>query len=733
MLTKRHFLRAAGFAAISMAGPARGQISSSRPPESSSALKVLKIGAGGNISGLDIAADGTKVVRTDVYGAYRWNSATSRWDQLINRYSMPSVDVHPNGQGYARGVVEIRICPNNTAHLWMLYEPTAQKAHVYKSTDNGAHWIKTNFAPVRMTSNGLPWGGPFIAIDPQNENIVYVATNSNGVFCTIDGGATWNSVPAVGIATENKAHRIAFNPKSSVSGNRKQGIAIATYGSGVWLSADGGTTWNKSVNGPITHRCMVYGSDGRLWVTSNVDRSPTNLWRHSEGAWINVAGGYSGDGVGIVVKPDDPNYMVVMTSNDFFNLSTNGGISWDWAGPSQPRSAPNIPWMAWTKTAHESVNEFAFDPTTKRLAFAGGIGYWETPVSVVPKAVIRWTEKSVGIEELVTRRIVSPWSPTSVPVLACMDRPFWRASDPEVYPSTHGPNNIQEIVDGYSIDWCAESPNLIVGLGANEGYAYSKSVDGGMTWTVHTAPGVKGYGGNIAVSTPTNWVIMSSMNAGMFYTADGGVTWNASDNGGAGTGGWHNVYWDNHHTLCADRVTAGKFYALHGNGKIYVSTDGGARFSTSYKVPTDAVTGTWTMESVPGNAGHLFLSSGVVGPPTHPKNTFRLYRSINGGQHWSDVSQGTSFVREVWAFGFGKPKNSGGYPTIFIYGWVSGVGGIWMSDDNCATWTQLSDLYPLGSLDCVRCLEGDANIYGQCYFGFAGSGFGYYKALEQRR
>src|SRR5205807_1753257 len=150
-------------------------------------------------------------------------------------------------------------------------------------------------------------------------------------------------------------------------------------------------------------------------------------------------------------------------------------------------------------------------------------------------------------------RIVSPWGPTSVPILACMDRPFWRVSDPDTYPSTHGPNNLQEIVDGYSIDWCAGTPTLIVGLGANAGYAFSKSVDGGATWTVHAAPGVKGYGGNIAVSTPTNWVIMSSMNAGIFYTADGGTTWSASDNGGAGTGGWHNVYWDNHHTLCADR------------------------------------------------------------------------------------------------------------------------------------------------------------------------------------
>jgi hypothetical protein len=40
-------------------------------------------------------------------------------------------------------------------------------------------------------------------------------------------------------------------------------------------------------------------------------------------------------------------------------------------------------------------------------------------------------------------------------------------------------------------------------------------------------------------------------------------------------------------------------------------------------------------------------------------------------------------------------------------------------------WTQLSGAYPMGSLDTVKVVEGDANTFGTFYVGFAGSGFVY--------
>ena len=54
----------------------------------------LKVGAGGWLTGIDIAPDDTMVVRTDTYGAYIWNG--TQWQQLVTSTSMPSENVVPD-------------------------------------------------------------------------------------------------------------------------------------------------------------------------------------------------------------------------------------------------------------------------------------------------------------------------------------------------------------------------------------------------------------------------------------------------------------------------------------------------------------------------------------------------------------------------------------------------------------------------------------------------------------
>ena len=64
------------------------------------------------------------------------------------------------------------------------------------------------------------------------------------------------------------------------------------------------------------------------------------------------------------------------------------------------------------------------------------------------------------------------------------------------------------------------------------------------------------------------------------------------------------------------------------------------------------------------------------------------------------------------------------YPTVFIAGFVNSVWGIWRSDDEGQSWTQVGDS-PLDSLDQIKAVEGDKNTYGIVYIGFQGSGYAY--------
>ena len=79
---------------------------------------------------------------------------------------------------------------------------------------------------------------------------------------------------------------------------------------------------------------------------------------------------------------------------------------------------------------------------------------------------------------------------------------------------------------------------------------------------------------------------------------------------------------------------------------------------------------------------------------------------------------GCSQCADVSCFGFGAPAPGQSYPSIYIVGWVNNVYGIWQSINDAQSWTQIGT-YPTGSLDEIKTISGDPNIYGQVYVGFA--------------
>ena len=250
------------------------------------------------------------------------------------------------------------------------------------------------------------------------------------------------------------------------------------------------------------------------------------------------------------------------------------------------------------------------------------------------------------------------------------------------------------------------------------------SNDGGRTWTAFSAhPDVGGdkIGGGIAASTPENIVWAPSNNATPYYSNDGGATWLQSAINGtptSGQTGWGSAYYLNRHIVAADRVAFGTFYIYNSLKGLFRSSNGGTTWALVYSREIAPFSGfNATLKTVPAQKGHLFFSSGAQGGNIHPAaNPFM--RSINGGAVWSAVRN----VFEVRAFGFGKP--TGEYPTIFICGWVNGVYGIWRSDDDTRSWTQIGT-FPLDSLDDVTTIDGDKNVQNLVYLGFTGSGYAY--------
>ena len=157
---------------------------------------------------------------------------------------------------------------------------------VWKTTDAGTTWnVLTDLLPV------LNIGA--MAMDPVDSRIIYAGTGESysgfqgqGIFKTLDGGATWTQLPA----TKN----FIYTNKLIVSTKNAQRVYAATS-TGVWTSPDGGATWTQSL-GSLSNGCQdlalrsdtpgdylfaactgaIFNSDYTIW--RNEDAAGTSAW-----------------------------------------------------------------------------------------------------------------------------------------------------------------------------------------------------------------------------------------------------------------------------------------------------------------------------------------------------------------------------------------------------------------------------------------------------------------------
>lgn len=115
---------------------------------------------------------------------------------------------------------------------------------VFKSTDEGANWIKSNSGlPDDLSvpdSSDPPLPGPLV-IDPANTNIIYAAGTDGSVFKSINGGTSWtelnNGLPSAFVSV------LVIDPANT-------NTIYAGTGKGVFFkSTDGGASWSPLNNG----------------------------------------------------------------------------------------------------------------------------------------------------------------------------------------------------------------------------------------------------------------------------------------------------------------------------------------------------------------------------------------------------------------------------------------------------------------------------------------------------
>jgi len=234
---------------------------------------------------------------------------------------------------------------------------SGQTQNIDEDTFNGLKF--RNIGPA-MTSGRIA----DIAINPENENIWYVAVGSGGVWKTTNSGTTWKplfdkqSSYSIGCVTidPNNSHTIWVGTGENVGGRH---VAI---GDGIYVSHDDGITWknmglknsehiSKIVVHPKNSNIIWVASQGPLWtkggergVYKSIDGGES--WKRTLGdnEWIGATD--------LLIDPNNPDVMYAATwqrhrtvaaylgggPGSGLHKSTDGGDTWKKLTKGIPKS-----------------------------------------------------------------------------------------------------------------------------------------------------------------------------------------------------------------------------------------------------------------------------------------------------------------------------------------------------------------------------------------------------------
>jgi photosystem II stability/assembly factor-like uncharacterized protein len=718
--------------------------------------KNVQIVGGGFVDGIIFhpTEKDVRYARTDIGGAYRWNGETSRWEPMMDWVSYKDLNL--------MGVESIAVDPSDPDRVYLACgtytNPHTPDGAILRSSDRGKTFQRTN-VPFKFGGNENGRGnGERMAVDPNDGNILYLGARDAGLWRSGDRGVTWNKVESFPDITEapvspapstsgpgwrNRPVRgsgivfAIFDPKSGSKGNPTSTIYIGVSLMGrdnLFRSTDGGNTWRPVTGEPTQYRPnrAALAPDGTLYISYGTDPGPQRMTRGgvwslatSTGEWTELTPdkpasqkqfGYA------AVSVDAHNPRVVIASSfgrpksaggeDIFR-STDGGKNWKsvfgGGGTYDPSLAPYV-----AATPIHWMFDIEIDPLNPDHAmFTTGYGGWETfnLTAMDARKPTHWIVMSTGIEETVALELLSP--PKGAPLISAIGDyggfVHWNLDK----PAPEGSSGPPRFGNTTGVACAAMKPDVVVRVGIIAGNTtggnISYSLDGGKSWErTGSSPKANSRQGSIAVSSDGSAWVWVPEGSGAAFTADRGQTWSQSKGIPEKT------------RVIADPVNPRKFYALDlFGGKLFVSTDAAASFeeeplSLPDGLPTpdgnrgDSRGGQDRIYATPGRESDLWLAAfnGLY----HSGETVNKFARADG-------------VEEIHAFGFGKGAEEDGYPALYLVGTVSGVRGIFRSDDGARTWLRINDDQHQWGL--VLQIAGDPRKYGRVYVGTHGRGILY--------
>ncbi|NLD98557.1 MAG: 1,4-beta-glucanase, partial [Fibrobacter sp.] len=592
---------------------------------------------------------GLVYIRTDVGGAYRWDSTGGRWIPLMDAVSQLDVGL--------LGTEALALDPQDSRRLYILAGTeyfSKGKTMIFRSSDYGNTFDTVNVTSLfQAHGNGMGRNtGEKLAVDPQNSAILFCGSRTKGLFKSSDTGKTWTPVAGTAstagssITSDNGISFILFDPsngKTASGGTKTIYMGVAKTPGNLYVSNDGGESFTTVAGAPTNLMAMRAAlAQGNLYITFSSGPGPHNVstgavWKYTTASseWTNITpkdSAYFGTGSpgrahgfgGISIDPKDPRHLILSTINcysaqyrwsnkkdnagDIIFESTDGGTTWRNLFPAwitNDGTNPNVDanGNAWIDgNAIHWAGSIEFDPFNPKVVWAvSGNGVFRTDDISATSPI--WKFQSRGLEETVPLDIVSVPGGPLVTAIGDYDGARYfniyksaPAHEPRIGTTVslgYGPLNGTFVRAGHITDYSSNP--------ATEFDVMYYSTDTAKTWTKLPTPKAgKGY----TVLNADGSVILHRAEVGniVYRSDDKGATWTTV----TGLDGQSSTC-----RIIPDPVDKNIFYILDQQGWFMVSSDGGASFTKQTRINDDQ-TGLYQnssslMRTVPGKKGHLWI------------------------------------------------------------------------------------------------------------------------------
>ena len=493
---------------------------------------------------------------------------------------------------------KIVIRPDNPSILFAALTASKTDEGIWKSTDDGASWSKITIT-VNTSKRCVD-----LVMDPTNVNIMYAAfglhqsfdpLQTDGVYKTIDGGATWSKLTNGFPSPTTRYDRIS--------------LAIAQSNSNVIYACLSDSNYN-------THSIQKSTNGGNSWfaVLTPYDASIGKTHLGGQGWYNNV----------IKVHPIDPN--IVYTGGINLFKSTNGGSGWF-------RIGTNV---------HVDHHAIAFDPLNSSIMYSGNDGgIWKSTDGETSFSDINAGFRTVQFYSGAVHptQAIYYGGTQDNGTLRTIARPYWT----QVFAGDGGATAIDYI-----------TPTIVYTEYVN--LAFQKSTNSGVDWLPKIngiASGSNPYEGTtdrclfIApfVMDPTNPKILVAGTYRVYRTTNGADLWIPISGDLTGDGPVSNGYQGS----CISAIAISK----SSSSTIYVGSSGSERSTSRICVTNNGTSSSAVWDTIsklplpnryvkaiavnPNNQDSVFVGYSGYNTQT-PSTPGHIFLSSNQGSIWLNVS-----------------------------------------------------------------------------------------------